>query len=260
MARMAPLRLWTGLVALGCGAILAAMTSANDYLARLPRTGSTHRAGLLGLPAKLLRDRLDRMARARGQRDRYDLFLPRASELCGRPLSCDYAVADLGAADGWMLRYSAPGLRKIAVDAGTRYAAEFAERGVEFHQCDISREPVPLASDSVDLILMLHVIEHIRDPSHLMSECVRALKRGGGLYVRTPNIKKIGHSFWDDYTHVRPYTPEALAGLAHASGFRTRALFSSSPPRISLDLVTNGRFRNVLFRGGWEIEGAFSLV
>jgi len=42
-------------------------------------------------------------------------------------------------------------------------------------------------STSFDLILLLDVIEHLREPSKILSECERVLKPKGFLLVSTPN-------------------------------------------------------------------------
>lgn len=228
------------------------------YLAQIPLTGTSHRTGILGLPGKIVRDRLDHIARDRGQEDRYGLFLPRAAELCGHSIDGAYTVVELGPGDGWALSCERPSLKKIAIDAGSRHAAKLSRAGIEFHECDISTDVLPVGDHSVDLIMMIHVIEHIRDPAHLMMQFARILRKGGGLYFRTPNIIRLGHRFWDDYTHVKPYTPDAIQRMAKAFGFECRYLLASDHKRICLDLLTNGRFRSLLFHGGWEIEAGFT--
>jgi len=45
----------------------------------------------------------------------------------------------------------------------------------------------PIPSNSVDLIVCDHLLEHVDDPKALFSECSRVLKTGGVLCARTPN-------------------------------------------------------------------------
>ncbi len=45
----------------------------------------------------------------------------------------------------------------------------------------------PFESESVDLCLCDSVLEHVRDPETLFSECARVLKPGGFLCIRTSN-------------------------------------------------------------------------
>jgi hypothetical protein len=41
----------------------------------------------------------------------------------------------------------------------------------------------------------------------------------------TPDAKKIGYLFWDDYTHKRPYTKESLKRLLLDAGFKNFKIF-----------------------------------
>jgi SAM-dependent methyltransferase len=63
--------------------------------------------------------------------------------------------------------------------------------------------PWPLVEESFDFILASHVLEHIHDATHFMSEAWRVLRLGGTLVVLVPGVQD---SFWNDPTHVRPYT------------------------------------------------------
>src|SRR5262249_9427522 len=151
------------------------------------------------------------------------------------------------------------GLKRIAVDAAANFAAELAREGIEFHVADISRDSLPADDSSIDLLMMNHVIEHVAEPTHLLSECARVLRKGGGLYLRTPDVERVGHRFWDDYTHVKPYTTRSLRALANAFGFELCKLLASDHTRICLDMLTDGRCQSLIFIGGKEIEAAFSL-
>jgi len=54
------------------------------------------------------------------------------------------------------------------------------------------------------------VIEHIQDPNNIFKEIFRVLKPNGVLFVRTPNWKLSFKDFYNDPTHVRPYSPSTL--------------------------------------------------
>ncbi|MCC7426599.1 MAG: class I SAM-dependent methyltransferase [Alphaproteobacteria bacterium] len=234
---------------------------AQRYLAHYRATrANTRGGGPLGRLAGMLRDRLDAKARAQGQADRFGLFLPRALALAGIADQGPLAVMELGAGDGWALSCTRLGLSRIAVDAADAFAADFAARGIAFHVRDIAREKLPAADGTIDFLMMNHVIEHIAEPLALLAECRRVLRPGGGLYLRTPDILRVGHQFWDDYTHVRPYTHGALRAACIAAGFSPLADLHSDHTRISLDLLTDGRWRGLLFGrrwGGAEIEASF---
>lgn len=73
-----------------------------------------------------------------------------------------------------------------------------------------------------DLVISEHTLEHLNNSFDYFSQLVNACKVGGYIYVLTPSDRatwfsypKRQHenlilSFWDDPTHKRPYTPQAL--------------------------------------------------
>lgn len=214
----------------------------------------------LGGIAGVLRRRLDAQAAALGQSDRHALFLPRVLQLCGIADEGSLTVMELGAGDGWALHYARPQLTRIAVDAGSNFAGRFAEMGIDFFERDVGIAELPADDDSVDVVMINHLIEHLADPTHMIAQCRRVLRPGGALYLRTPDITRVGPRFYDDYTHIHPYTPTSLQQLCTAYGFSHLFTFASDHSRINLDLLTHGRLRRWLFGrrfGGGEIEAAF---
>ena len=121
---------------------------------------------------------------------------------------------------------------------------------------------LPLESESVDIVILNHLIEHINDTEFFMGTIIRVLKPGACLYVRTPNIKKVGASFWDDYTHVKPFTFTSLKHLMATYQLEEKFSFHSNSSRMNIDTLTNGLFRKYLFNrifGGKEIEAGYIL-
>lgn len=55
------------------------------------------------------------------------------------------------------------------------------------HICSIHNEPLPFQDSSFDLLVMNHVIEHIKNPIALIKECRRVLKVGGLLVISCPD-------------------------------------------------------------------------
>lgn len=233
--------------------------SGDDYLSEFKRAGAVDLSGGIG---GYLRRVLDRRAHSAGQCDRHALFLPRILELAdidsGRPIT----VLEVGCASGWAISYRHPQIRYIAIDRGSVYKAELEARGVEFHEIDAGSELLPLSAQSVDLIVLNHVIEHIAEVDFFVRQLRRVLVPGGTVYIRTPNLDRVKWAFWDDYTHVRPFTVRGLDHLMRTVGFQRRFVLDSDHPRIILDTLTRGRLRRLLFcslLGGKEIESGYVL-
>ena len=76
---------------------------------------------------------------------------------------------------------------------------------------------------SVRGVFSAHFVEHL-DPVALqavVTESARALAPGGHFVAATPNagcLSVLGHDFWVDPTHVRPYDPRLLAFFCSAAG------------------------------------------
>ena len=98
-------------------------------------------------------------------------------------------------------------------------------RGLDYSEVNFEIDPFPIKDCSVDFAVSLAVIEHLRDPENFISEVYRCLKPGGVIYLSTPNFRLDWKNFYNDPTHVRPYTPESLEQLLTLSGFSSVASF-----------------------------------
>jgi 2-polyprenyl-3-methyl-5-hydroxy-6-metoxy-1,4-benzoquinol methylase len=58
---------------------------------------------------------------------------------------------------------------------------------VMFLAADLDRDPIPLPTESVDIVSALETIEHLENPRAFVRELVRVLRPGGLLVVTTPN-------------------------------------------------------------------------
>lgn len=122
----------------------------------------------------------------------------------------------------------------------SRIAPFTNEHGLDVLECDIEREKFPIESNTVDVVLLTEVLEHLRiNPLHTVREIRRVLRPGGVLYLTTPNqyniqrlwdlvhgkgtipfaheefskIERIGHM-----GHVREYAPADVRDLLEREG------------------------------------------
>lgn len=151
----------------------------------------------------------------------------------------------------------ATGLRKgRALDVGSGYGffrkaledAGFDHRGVEIsaHGRRVAEEIygfetyADLANleagtlGTFDLVTLWDVIEHVADPGALLGQCARALKPGGVVALKTPNLdcpeaEVFGphyHSFRRE--HLVYFTPRSLGDIAGRAGLDVVAVSSLS--------------------------------
>jgi len=71
---------------------------------------------------------------------------------------------------------------------------------------------LPFHSDSFDLVLCHHVIEHIADPDGFVREVCRVLDDDGVFVVETPDLR-FNKIFWGEPTHITPFTKDELIRL-----------------------------------------------
>jgi len=94
---------------------------------------------------------------------------------------------------------------------------------------------IPFAANTFDEVICSHVIEHVPDDRKCLTEIYRVLKRGGKVYLRTPNIHNLHTKFhtgigsklpYTDRTHVREYEKDGLAKLFRDVGFKVKSVES----------------------------------
>jgi SAM-dependent methyltransferase len=97
-------------------------------------------------------------------------------------------IVDLGSGNGGMLFPFATLGRCIAVDTyvdpDLRRFVRLSRLGV--HQLRAVAQSLPLASESVDVVILAEVIEHLTRPSVAGAEIMRILKPGGVCLISTP--------------------------------------------------------------------------
>ncbi|HBI15700.1 MAG TPA: hypothetical protein DDY20_09340 [Desulfobulbaceae bacterium] len=109
--------------------------------------------------------------------------------------------------------------------------------GIDISRFNIEKDPWPYEDDSFDLVIAAEVLEHmIQDPMHVVSEANRVLRKGGNLFISTPNLlslwkldrlfdglQPIGDPFYrldSVYNrHNRELTPEEVGVLYNSGGF-----------------------------------------
>ena len=114
-------------------------------------------------------------------------------------------VADVGCGD----RFLEPEFEKL----GMNY------EGYDIEDGNIETDPINVRENSFDLMVSYSLIEHLHDPSNFLSEANRCLKTNGIIVIETPNWRYCKNDFYNDYTHVKPYTPTSLKTLLNHHGF-----------------------------------------
>jgi|SRR5215217_3098466 len=125
-------------------------------------------------------------------------------------------VLDIGAGEGaFSQRLIDEGFDVKAVDASDdRFRAT-----AEFQHVDLNTDFPATWTNEFDLVVAIEVIEHLRDPRHFISNCLKVLKPNGYLLLTSPNPEnwlsrlkflRTGYFLWfseldyNAYGHITP--------------------------------------------------------
>jgi len=130
-------------------------------------------------------------------------------------------VVDVGAGQGHgLLPLRAAGYENlVAVDRDPLVFGTFQELGIDTRTWDASEGRLPLEDGSAGAVLCMHLLEHLRDPTNLLTELHRVLAPDAPLFLVTPDWRRQMRTFFRDPTHVHPYDKESMARLVRMHGF-----------------------------------------
>lgn len=150
-------------------------------------------------------------------------------------ISADSSVVEVGVGPMTALVKQLKKVQVIAVDHVHDQEALCKKFNIELRICDLQTNPLPLEDESVDMILMLEVIEHLCVyPKYVLDEIYKKLKVGGYLVVSTVNFLRISNRVRvlvgkhplrnfepseDGHNHVHEFAPKDLADYMKKSGF-----------------------------------------
>jgi len=138
-----------------------------------------------------------------GFREMYTLdFLARQHNFF---LKSGHSLLDLGCGDKY--------IETAALSRGLKYT------GTDIDQVHFERDQLPFEDEQFDVVVSYAVIEHLYSPEFFLSEIYRVLKKGGLVLLSTPNWIMDYRNFYNDPTHVKPYTPESLERVMRLSKF-----------------------------------------
>lgn len=85
---------------------------------------------------------------------------------------------------------------------------------------DLENNDLPFEDNSFDVVFSKSVIEHMGNPNTFMKETYRVLRPGGRVITMTPDWHSQMFIFYDDSTHLHPYTCTGLKDLLTMNSFK----------------------------------------
>lgn len=134
-------------------------------------------------------------------------------------------ILDIGVGTGFILQYIHDYFNSSAAFYGVDLDKNLAiPTYIIFEEVDLEKRDLPFPSKFFDIVISTFVIEHLYNPIRLFEESYRVLKNGGEFYLVTEYYTTLFlpdyWNFYQDPTHVRPYTKRSLNILAKMAGFR----------------------------------------
>ena len=151
----------------------------------------------------------------------------------------DKALLEIGCASGallYSLQQHMPA-RLVGIDI----AEAPIEFGRESYGIDLrctSLDDADFNEAEFDVILMLDVIEHVANLAHFFAETAKYLRRGGCMFVRTPNADSITVAgrrwryLYEGLEHLVYLSPKTLAMLAGNSGMSCSKIWTDGCPAL----------------------------
>jgi SAM-dependent methyltransferase len=122
-------------------------------------------------------------------------------------------------------------------------------------------QAIGLRSESIDVLLSPHVLEHVRDTAAALSEAYRVLRPGGRMYLQVPlqngrtSVPTVPE-FHEDNVPVCFNFGWDLTDLLRDAGFETRVLIPSG----YFEMLHGRRVFPLAVRGGFDLEGLVAAV
>lgn len=140
-------------------------------------------------------------------------------------------ILDIGCADKWIKNHLPANVRYIGLD--------YPSTSIEMYrtQPDVygSAEHLPFNAAAIDVICILDVLEHIKNPLTAMQEASRVLKASGKIILRVPFLYPI-HDAPMDFTR---FTLFGLQSIAEKSGLKLVQIFPLGHPLETTALLRN---------------------
>lgn len=134
-------------------------------------------------------------------------------------------VLEVGCGSGWMLKaFADRGWTAVGVERGVQEVRQARVRfGLPVFVGDLGALRV---GTQFDLVVMVHVLEHVPDPVAILRDCGKLLKPQGALVLAVPNLaswqaRLFGRQWFhlDVPRHLVHFTPESLAFALVQAGF-----------------------------------------
>ena len=141
-----------------------------------------------------------------------DEYLMKHSDVEGK------SILDIGSGKGnHLVGFSRRGMKAFGIDKRDECVSIL--ENFDIRECNIEKDAFPFEDNTFDFVFSKSVMEHIDNVENFFQQSARVLKPEGYALFLTPDWRSQASHFWDDWTHVRPYTRKALQNAMRMNGF-----------------------------------------
>lgn len=116
-------------------------------------------------------------------------------------------LLDVGCGDGILIHFIKNRVSEVyGIDNLSPDLQKAKKRGLITKLVNLDKEKLPFNNNTFDVVTCLDVIEHVKDPSIMLKEIYRVLKKNGVIILSTPNIRFSDHLFALIFKGIFPKT------------------------------------------------------
>ena len=100
-------------------------------------------------------------------------------------------ILEIGCGDGGIVQFLKEKNKVFAVDLSKNGVRFLKKKGIEAYQVDVSNEALPFKNQSLDFVIILETLEHLKSPQAAIEEIQRVLKKDGIMLASIPNPRNM---------------------------------------------------------------------
>jgi SAM-dependent methyltransferase len=173
-------------------------------------------------------------------------------------------ILDIGCGSGATLaraRLQGKAAYTVGIEVEARAAERARTRIDKLLEGDVERMDLPFQPCFFDVMILSEVLEHLVDPWRTLERLRPLLRRGGFIYMSSPNVahitvlKTLLRNRWDycnegrfDWTHLRWFTPATYREMIETAGFEViwlRAIAPMTPKQAVVNALTLNRLSHL---------------
>jgi len=148
--------------------------------------------------------------------DSHNQFVQRKFNEVAKLVSPKSKILDIGCHDAKIKSFF-DDPNYFGIDGDKKLIQDLSKKGFQVKQVDLNKQEMPFEKEEFDYVLLLDILEHVANPSKLLTEAKKKLNNSGKLIITLPNdyhlLNKIRFVF------NKPLTEDPFAPYGHMHYF-----------------------------------------